>query len=240
MDASKQQPGIRVLLVDDHSVVRDGLRMLLESAGDVEIIGEAANGHEAVRKVEEHGPDVVVLDVAMPLLSGAETARQIRLCRPDIKILVLTTYGEREVLCDLIAAGVTGYLTKDVASQQLVSAVRTVARGQPFFSPAISKMLLEERRKAICGTGETAPQVRLTSRETEVLQLAAEGHPNKCIADILKISMKTVEKHRQSVMAKLGIHEVASLTRYAVARRIVQCDVYPKGGAQEGNGQHAD
>ena len=227
MDASNPQRAIRALLVDDHAVVRDGLRMILESAGDVEVVGEAENGHEAVRKAEELRPNVVVLDVAMPLLSGAETARQILHRRPEIKILVLTTYSEPEVVRDLIATGVSGYLTKDAASDQLLNAVREVARGQSFFSPAISKILLEERRKAISGRGEAAPQVRLTSREAEVLQLVAEGHPNKRIADILKISIKTVEKHRQTVMAKLGIHEAASLTRYAVAKRIVQCERFP-------------
>ena len=211
--------------------------MILESAGDVEIIGEADNGHEAVRKVEELRPNVVVLDVAMPLLSGAETARQILYRRPEIKILVLTTYSEPEVVRDLVAAGVAGYLTKDVASEQLVSAIRTVAHGQSFFSPAISKILLEERRKAITGKGETAPQVHLTSREAEVLQLVAEGRPNKQIADILKISIKTVEKHRQSVMAKIGVHEAASLTRYAVAKHIVQCDIFPRARAEEDAGR---
>ena len=233
MDASKRPPAIRVLLVDDHAVVRDGLRMILESAGDVEVVGEADNGHEAVRKVEELRPNVVILDVAMPLLSGAETARQILHRRREVKILVLTTYSEPEVVRDLVAAGVAGYLTKEVASEQLVSAIRTVAHGESFFSPAISKMLLEERRKAITGQGEAAPQVQLTSREAEVLQLVAEGHPNKRIADILNISIKTVEKHRQSVMAKLGIHEAATLTRYAVAKRIVQCDIFPKGSQAE-------
>jgi DNA-binding NarL/FixJ family response regulator len=218
---------ITVLLVDDHAVVRDGLRMILESAGDVKIIGEAENGHEAVRKAQELRPNVVLLDVAMPLLSGTETARQITQRVAGAKILVLTTYSEPEVVRDLIGAGVNGYLTKDTASEQLLSAVRCVAKGESFFSPAISRLLLTETREALSGSKKPAPPVYLTSREAEVLQLVAEGHPNKRIADILKISIKTVEKHRQSVMQKLNIHETASLTRYAVAKHIVQCEILP-------------
>ena len=202
--------------------------MILESAGDVKIVGEASNGHEAVKKAQELRPTVVLLDVAMPLLSGAETARQILHRQPATRILVLTTYSEPEVVRDLVGAGVSGFLTKDVASEQLLTAVREVARGQSFFSPAISRLLLDHTRQALSGGKQPAPPVYLTSREAEVLQLVAEGHPNKQIADILNISIKTVEKHRQSVMSKLDIHETASLTRYAVAKRIVQCEILPE------------
>ena len=140
---------------------------------------------------------------------------------------MLSTYGETQVVRDLIGAGVSGYLTKDTASAQLLDAIRAVARGDSFFSPAISKLLLEQSRQLRQAPDTEAPTARLTSREAEVLQLVAEGHANKHIADILKISIKTVEKHRQSVMAKLNIHETATLTRYAVAKRIVQCDRLP-------------
>jgi DNA-binding NarL/FixJ family response regulator len=231
VDASKNSPPITILLVDDHAVVRDGLRMILESAGDVKIVGEAENGHEAVRKAQELRPNVVLLDVAMPLLSGAETARQILHRLPGTKILVLTTYTDREVVRDLVAAGVNGYLTKDIASDQLLTAVREIGRGQSFFTPAIARLLLDDTREALSGGRQSPPPVYLTSREAEVLQLVAEGHPNKQIADILKISIKTVEKHRQSVMSKLNIHETASLTRYAVAKRIVQCEILPDTGS---------
>ena len=227
MPAQINAAQITVLLVDDHAVVRDGLRMILESADDIKIIGEAENGHEAVRKAVELKPRVIMLDVAMPLLSGAETARQISEEVPAAKILVLSTYGETQVVRDLIGAGVSGYLTKDTASAQLLDAIRAVARGDSFFSPAISKLLLEQSRQLRQAPEKEVATARLTSREAEVLQLVAEGHANKHIADILKISIKTVEKHRQSVMAKLNIHETATLTRYAVAKRIVQCDRLP-------------
>ena len=219
---------ITVLLVDDHTVVRDGLRIILETSGDVQVVGEAENGHEAIKKVRELRPRLVLLDLAMPLLNGAEAARQLVRNFPETKILVLSTYNDNDLVRELIAAGVTGYVTKDTASAELLTAVREIARGNTYFSPAIAKCLLDQSRQLLGKNPEALSRpVTLTPREMEVLQLVAEGHANKQTADLLSISVKTVEKHRQSLMAKLGIHETATLTRYAVSKSIVRCDRLP-------------
>jgi DNA-binding NarL/FixJ family response regulator len=215
-------PVITVLLVDDHLIVRDGLRMLLEASGETKIVGEADNGLDAVTKARELRPDVVVLDLEMPRLNGVEAARQITRHVPKTKILVLSTHSDAEIVRDLIGAGISGYLTKDVASTQVLDAVRETARGNTYFTPAITRHVLDQSRSILGKQGPT-PRVALTSREMEVLQLVAEGHANKQVADLLAISIKTVEKHRQSLMRKLDIHETATLTRYAVSRSIVHC-----------------
>jgi DNA-binding NarL/FixJ family response regulator len=202
--------------------------MILEASGDINVVGEADNGHDAIKKARELRPRVVLLDLAMPLLNGVEAARQLVRNFPEIKILVLSTYSDTDLIQDLIAAGITGYVTKETASTELLAAVREVARGNTYFGPAIAKGLLDQSRLLLGrNSGDCPRRVTLTSREMEVLQLVAEGHANKQIADLLSISIKTVEKHRQSLMAKLDIHETASLTRYAVSKSIVRCDRLP-------------
>ena len=213
---------IGVLLVDDHTVVRQGLRALLRSEEDIDVIGEAENGRQAVMLVRKSTPDVVVMDVAMPLLNGLEATRQILKLAPGTKVLVLTSYGDDECVEQLMQAGAAGYLIKQTAAQDLLKAIREVQRGNAFFSPAIAKRLRDQCREAFT-TGHTGKKGgELTSRESEVLQLIAEGFSNKQIAAELAISIKTVEKHRQQVMNKLNIHDVAGLTRYAITKGMVE------------------
>ena len=213
---------IGVLLVDDHTVVRQGLRALLRSEEDIDVIGEAENGRQAVMLARKSTPDVVVMDVAMPLLNGLEATRQILKLVPGTKVLVLTSYGDDECVEQLMQAGAAGYLIKQTAAQDLLKAIREVQRGNAFFSPAIAKRLRDQCREAFT-TGHTGKKGgQLTSREAEVLQLIAEGFSNKQIAAELMISIKTVEKHRQQVMNKLNIHDVAGLTRYAITKGMVE------------------
>lgn len=214
---------ITVLLADDHNVVRQGLRLLLEAEQDIEVVGEAENGRQAVQLTLEHQPDVVVLDVAMPLLNGLEATRQITREAPRTKVLVLSSYSDDEYVQQLTEEGAAGYLIKQTAGNDLIKAIREACRGNAYFSPAISRRLLDQCREAFSHGNPVKKRTnRLTSREAEVLQLIAEGHANKQIASELSISIKTVEKHRQQVMNKLGIHDVAGLTRHAIAKGIIE------------------
>jgi len=214
---------IRVLLVDDHTVVRQGLRALLEAEPDITVVGEADTGRQAVQLVAKLSPDVVVMDIAMPMLNGLEATRQIIKQAPNTKLLVLSSYSDDEYVHQLTEAGATGYLLKQTAAADLIKAVREARKGNAFFSPAISKRLLEHYREAFLRGAPVRKRTDLlTSREAEVLQLIAEGKPNKQIAADLCISIKTVEKHRQQVMNKLKIHDVAGLTRYAISKGIIE------------------
>src|SRR6266704_787754 len=213
---------IGVLLVDDHTVVRQGLRALLKSEQDIEVVGEAENGRQAVTLARKTSPDVVVMDVAMPLLNGLEATRQILKLFPSTKVLVLTSYGDDECVEQLMQAGASGYLIKQTAANDLLKAIREVQRGNAFFSPSIAKRLRDQCREAFT-TGQSPRKAgELTSREAEVLQLIAEGFSNKQIARELAISIKTVEKHRQQVMNKVNIHDVAGLTRYAISKGMIE------------------
>ncbi len=218
-----EKPKINVLLADDHTVIREGLRVLLEASGDIKVVGEAETGRQAVQMAKKLLPNVVVLDVAMPLLNGLEATRQILREVPSAKVLVLSSYSDDDYVHQLIEAGAIGYLIKQTAAQDLLKAIREAYKGNAFFSPTISKRLLEQYRETF--TLRAAPKRDphgLTSREFEVLQLIAEGFANKQIAGELSISVKTVEKHRQQLMEKLNLHDVASLTRYAIAKGIVE------------------
>jgi DNA-binding NarL/FixJ family response regulator len=212
---------ISVLLVDDHTVVRQGLRALLQAEEDIEVAGEAENGRQAVAMAKKDPPDVVVMDIAMPLLNGLEATRQILKNQTNTKVLVLTSYGDDDCVSQLMRAGAAGYLIKQTAANDLLKAIREVHRGNAFFSPAIAKRLRDQCRDAF-STGKPMAGGDLTSREAEVLQLIAEGFSNKLIASELGISIKTVEKHRQQVMNKLNIHDVAGLTRYAISKGMVE------------------
>jgi DNA-binding NarL/FixJ family response regulator len=213
---------ISVLLVDDHTVVRQGLRALLSSEEDMQVIGEAENGRQAVQMAKKSLPNVVVMDIAMPLLNGLEATRQICKALPSTKVLVLTSYGDDEAVSSLMDAGACGYLIKQTAANDLLKAIREVHKGNAFFSPAIAKRLRDQCREAFTTGGPPRRGSELTSRESEVLQLIAEGFSNKQIAAELAISIKTVEKHRQQVMNKLNIHDVAGLTRYAISKGLVE------------------
>ena len=212
---------ISVLLVDDHTVVRQGLRALLNSEPDIEVIGEAENGRQAVAFVKQTPPDVAVMDVAMPLLNGHEATRQILKTAPSTRVLVLTSYGDDECVEQLMRAGAVGYLIKQTAANDLLKAIREVQRGNAYFSPSIAKRLRDQCRQAFATGQPPKRDGDLTARESEVLQLIAEGFSNKQIASELGISIKTVEKHRQQVMNKLHIHDVAGLTRYAISKGLV-------------------
>ena len=214
---------ITVLLADDHIVVRQGLRALLMAEEDIEILGEADNGRQAVQLVKKFLPDVVVMDIAMPVLNGLEATRQITRAVPSTKVLVLSSYSDDEYVQQLTEAGAAGYLVKQTAANDLLKAIREAYRGNAYFSPAIAKRLRDHCREALAGGQPLKRRTDyLTAREAEVLQLIAEGRANKQIASELCISIKTVEKHRQQVMNKLGIHDVAGLTRHAIAKGIIE------------------
>jgi len=213
---------IAVLLVDDHTVVRQGLRALLEGERDINVVGEAENGRRAVVLAKKTLPDVVVMDVAMPVLNGIEATRQILRNLPATKVLALTSYGDDDYVAQLMQAGGHGYLIKQTAADDLLKAIREVQRGNSFFSRTVAKRLGQQRREALANGRPATRSGELTSRESEVLQLIAEGFANKQVAAELSISIKTVEKHRQQVMNKLNIHDVAGLTRYAMSKGWVE------------------
>jgi DNA-binding NarL/FixJ family response regulator len=213
---------ISVLLVDDHTVVRQGLRALLSLEEDIEVVGEAENGRQALQMAAKTTPDIVLMDVVMPLMNGLEGTRQMIKNVPSAKVLVLSSYSDDDYVQQLTAVGASGYLTKQTAGNDLLLAIREVQKGNAFFSPAIAKRLRDRCRQAFADGQPLKKNVELTSRESEVLQLIAEGLPNKQIAGELGISIKTVEKHRQQVMNKLHIHDVAGLTRYAISKGVVE------------------
>ena len=214
---------ISVLLADDHMIVRQGLRSLLSLEPDIEVLGEAENGRQAVQLVARLKPDVVVMDIAMPQLNGLEATRQIIKEKVSTKVIILSSYSDDELIQQLTEAGITGYLIKQTAANDLINAIRETHKGNAFYSPSISKRLFDYYRQATLeGKPVKRHSEKFTSRELEVLQLVAEGRVNKQIAAELCISTKTVEKHRQQVMDKLDIHDVAGLTRYAIAHGIIE------------------
>ena len=214
---------ISVLLADDHMLFRQGLRSLLASEAGISVVGEAENGRQAVLMAKTLSPDVIIMDIAMPQLSGLEATRQIIRDNPAAKVVVLSSYGDEEYVHQLTDAGACGYLIKQTAAHDLIKAIHEAYKGNAFFSPAISKRLLDYYRGAyVKGRPLRRRSEQLSSREQEVLQLVADGHGNKQIAAALFLSIKTVEKHRQTLMNKLQIHEIAGLTRYAIAHGIVE------------------
>jgi len=214
------------LLVDDHNIVRQGLKALLTCEPDIHVVAEAQTGREAVQIAGKIHPEVVIMDLAMPLLNGWEATRQILKVAPSAKILVLSTYEGIEHVQQAIASGAAAYLMKQTAASDLVKAIREVRKGNAYFSPVIAERL---RERTYQGGTDPKPQpvadVELTLREAEVLQLIAEGFANKQIASELGLSVKTVEKHRQQVMNKLNIHDTASLVRHAAAKGIIEANL---------------
>lgn len=206
-------PTARVLLADDHTIVRQGLLGILQASGEVEVVAQAADGHEAVQKTLETRPDVIVLDITMPRLSGLEAARRIRKALPDARILVLTMHDDEEYVLKMVRAGVSGYLVKETAASELVAAIRALREGKAYFGPRAAKVLAEAYQE-----GRDVPEdpyARLTDREREIFQLVVEGKTNPQVADILCISPKTVDNHRTRLMEKLGVHSTAELLRWA-------------------------
>ena len=226
MIAMNCEQRISVLLAEDHMVVREGLRKLLEVEHDIQVVGEATTGREAVGMTRKLRPAVVVMDIAMPLLNGLEATRQIRQVAPDVKVLILSAHSDDAYVEAVMALGAAGYLVKQTSADRLSKSIREVQKGNTVFSPDIARRYHKRHQTSLDRKGRSKTKVtRLSSREMEVLQLIAEGEANKQIAAELGISIKTVEKHRDNLMQKLDIHDTASLTRYAIAAGIIESSV---------------
>jgi len=214
-------PKIRVLVVDDHTIVRDGICALLRLAGDIEVVGEAANGREALEMVRKLMPDVMLIDIAMPNMNGLEATRHIHKEFPRVKVLVLTQYDDKEHVFWAIEAGAIGFISKTAASSELVSGIRSVYRGDSFLSPSAAKFLVEDYQLEASIRKEQDPYKQLTDREREILKLLAEGYNTREIANMLVISTKTVEGHKTNLMSKLDIHNRTNLVKYALRKGII-------------------
>ncbi len=211
---------IKILVVDDHAIMRDGIRALLSLHNDLEIVGEASEGKEAIEKVQELGPDVVIMDVAMPGMDGLEATRRIRKKNPKVKVLVLTQHDNREYILSAIKAGTSGYVPKRAVGAELVSAIRAVNKGESFLYPSAAAALIEDYLRQ----AEEEPYDRLTAREREILKLIAEGHTSREIAEMLFISLKTVLGHRTKILQKLDIHNRTELIKYALHKGLVSIE----------------
>lgn len=217
---------ISVMLAEDHAIVRQGLCALLNADGNFTIVGEARDGREAAKMAQTLHPDVILMDIAMPVLNGLEATRQILTANPAAKVIILSAHSDDVYVERMNEAGVAGFIEKQTSAEILTKAIREVANGTTYFSPAIAKRMRDEQAKSRDRDGLIKPNSRsLTARETEVLQLVAEGSANKQVAAQLNISIKTVEKHRQHLMDKLNIHDTAGLTRYAIAAGVIECRV---------------
>jgi DNA-binding NarL/FixJ family response regulator len=217
---------ITVLLAEDHTIVREGFHKMLELEDDLEVVGEAQDGRQAVALVKKLHPAVVLMDIAMPLLNGLEATRQIRKDFPDTKVLILSAHSDDAYVEQVTELGAAGFLLKQTSAHVLATAIREVQKGNTFYSPSIFKRVHDRCQKSLDRGGNfKKKENRLSSREVEVLQLIAEGMPNKQVAAELGVSFKTVDKHRQHLMSKLNIHDVAGLTRYAIAEGIIESNV---------------
>ena len=213
---------VKVLIVDDHPVMRDGIRAFLVAQDDIEIVGEASDGKEAIEKARELRPDVVVMDIAMPEMDGLEATRRIRKKNPAIRVIILTQYDNKEYVLSAVKAGAAGYLPKRALGSELVSAIRAVHQGDSFLYPSAALTLIEGYLQR---SEEEAPYDRLTDREREILRLIAEGHSSREVADTLSISLKTVSNHRAKIMEKLDIHNRTEIIRYAIGKGLISMDV---------------
>ncbi|MGD0229726.1 MAG: response regulator transcription factor [Syntrophorhabdales bacterium] len=207
---------IKVLLADDHTILREGIKSLLESRDNITVVAEVSNGRDAVQKTKDLRPDIVIMDISMPILNGVEATRQIMQECPRCKILVLTMHEDLEPVRQTLRAGAAGYLMKKSAASELFEAIEAVCRGEAFFSPSVSKMLLEDYVEVL-GDGVEV----LSPREKEILQLVAEGYANREIADLLCISVKTVEGHKKTIKMKLGVRDQVDLIKYAIQKGII-------------------
>lgn len=213
---------IRILLADDHSIVRSGLRSLFKTTREFVVVGEASNGEEAVQLAEKLRPDIAIVDISMPKMTGIEATRQIKQKNPAVKVLILTIHDNEEYVYELIRAGADGYVLKDAEKQEIFTAVRRVSESEPFFSPGVSKLIIEK----IARDSNNHPKVnnavpRLTKREEEILRMIAQGMTSKKIAEKLCLSSSTVNTHRANLMQKLDIHDTASLVHFAIEKGFV-------------------
>jgi len=212
---------IRILLADDHTIVRDGLRALLERQTDMSVVAEAADGRECVQLAERHSPDVVIMDVAMPEMNGIEAARRILSANPKTSVVILSMHRDESYVLRALRAGARGYLLKDSPRDDVLTAIRTVAAGRSWLSPQVSQILQEDYVRQLESRGLEDSYDLLTDREREILQLLAEGKANKEVANLLNISPTTVETHRAHILQKLSLHSTADLILYAVRKRII-------------------
>jgi two-component system, NarL family, response regulator NreC len=211
----------RILIAEDHTIMREGLRALLNSDPEFEVVGEAEDGLEAVKAVQRLQPDLVIMDLSMPKMNGVGAIREIKRASPETKIVVLTVHKNEEYILASFQAGSDGYVLKYASHEELVSAIKTVSKGQPYLSPAVSAVVLEAYLEAQRGIEGKSPCRSLTPRETELLKLVAEGYKNKQIAELLGISVKTVERHRANLMKKLDLHSGPALTAFAVEAGLI-------------------
>ena len=214
-------PKIRILIADDHTLLRNGICALLENEPDIAIVGEASDGREAVHLADQLKPNVVLMDIAMPLLNGLEATRQIKREHPEINVLVLTMYDNEEYFREMLEVGASGYIIKRAAATELVSAIRAVYHGEAVLSPAITRLMLEDYLNHDTRRDRDDPNA-LSSREREVLQLIAEGKTSREIAEILNLSVKTVQSHRTNLMQKLDLHDRGELIKYAIQKKIIE------------------
>ena len=212
---------IKVLIADDHTLVRDGIRALLVLAADIEVVGEAATGKEALEQVKELRPDVVLMDLMMPMMSGLDATRRIRREFPETKVLALTQYDDSEYVIPVIEAGARGFITKMAAFAELASAIQAVSKGDSYLSPSAAAALVEECQQKTTEDGRKDPYHQLTDREKEVLKLVVEGHTAREIADLLVVSPKTVEWYKTSLMNKLDIHNKTDLIKFAIRKALI-------------------
>lgn len=213
---------IRVLICDDHTILREGIALLLNSQYDMEVIGEASDGRDAIEKARTLKPDVILMDIAMPSLNGLEATKQIHRNDPNAHVLVLTMYESDEYVAQMLEAGAMGYVLKKVAGSELVYAIRAVHQGEAFLYPSITKRLVEDYLRRVETGQDHITLENLTDREREILQLIAEGHSSKQIGDMLNISLRTVQNHRAHLMQKLGIHDRGDLIKYAIQKGIIE------------------
>jgi len=211
---------ITVMLVDDHRILREGIRALLSATGDIEVIAQADNGRDAVRLARLKTPDIILMDAALPLLNGVEAARQISREVPCCRIIALSNLEDEEIIRKMLAAGAMGYLTKDTCQEELIQAVYTVFKGEMVLSTAVTRLVVEDYLR--WADIEAPSPDNLTARENEVLQLIAEGHNNKAIAALLNISVKTVRCHRSNLMQKLNLKSQGDLIQYAIHKKIIE------------------
>jgi two-component system, NarL family, response regulator NreC len=212
---------ITVLLADDHRILREGIKSLLEKEQDIEVVAEASEGGEAVARAQQLSPDLVLMDITMPGMNGLEATRQIKALKPGVKVLILTMHESNQYISQFLRSGASGYVLKDTAAQELVGAIRAVNQGDAFLYPSIARRLLEEYLQKVQNGEERETYDGLTEREREVLRMIAEGKSNKEIADDLSLSVRTVQAHRANLMGKLHMHDRTELVRYAIRKGLI-------------------